>query len=138
MVRRSITELCVADHQNDATTLAEWLANKNPEVFVKWLASPNNFCLVAEENDHLLGVGMLLRNGYVSLLYLLPGVQRRGIGKAIYLGMEQQAKHWGLRKLTTESTASACAFYERMGFKSTGDAVLGFGRARCWPYEKAL
>ena len=31
MVRRSITELCAADHGNDPAILARWLDNKTPE-----------------------------------------------------------------------------------------------------------
>lgn len=29
-LRRSITELCVADHRNDPDLLANWLRNKTP------------------------------------------------------------------------------------------------------------
>jgi GNAT superfamily N-acetyltransferase len=138
VLRRSVTELCSADHQNDATALAEWLANKTTRNFLAWLANKNNLCVVAEDGDGLLGMGMLGRNGKINLLYLRPGVQRRGIGKAIYLAMEQQAQTWGLQKLTTESTTAACAFYERMGFVRAGDAVRGLGLALSQPYEKAL
>ena len=31
VLRRSITELCVADHENDEAVLADWLADKSPE-----------------------------------------------------------------------------------------------------------
>jgi hypothetical protein len=30
VLRRSISELCVADHGNDPTILARWLSNKTP------------------------------------------------------------------------------------------------------------
>jgi hypothetical protein len=40
VVRQSITQLCVADHRNDAATLERWLANKTPEQFARWLADP--------------------------------------------------------------------------------------------------
>jgi hypothetical protein len=61
VLRRSITELCVADHQGDAAALAEWLANKTKPNFLAWLANKNNFCVVAEESACLLGVGVLGR-----------------------------------------------------------------------------
>jgi GNAT superfamily N-acetyltransferase len=138
VLRRSITELCSSDHRDDAASLAQWLANKTTQNFLAWLADNNNFCFVAEGCDRLLGMGMLGRTGKIHLLYLLPGAQRRGIGKAIYLAMEQQAKTWGLQKLSTESTTTACAFYERMGFTRAGAAVPGFGVALSQPYEKAL
>lgn len=138
LLRRSIAELCATDHQHDEATLAAWLANKTPEHFRKMLANPNSFHVVAEENQRLLGVGAISRNGEIRLLYLLPGAQRRGIGKAIYLAMEQQAKTWGLSRLTAHANTDACAFYERKGFQSTGGAVSFLGKARGWPYEKVL
>ncbi len=138
VLRRSITELCRVDHQNDAAALAGWLANKTPQNFLAWLASKNNLCMVAEEGACLMGVGMIGRNGRIHLLYLSPGAQRRGIGKAIYLAMERQAQTWGLQKLSTESTTAACAFYERMGFTRAGAAVPGLGVTLSLPYEKTL
>jgi len=32
VLRRSIIELCVADHRNDPAILTKWLANKTPEI----------------------------------------------------------------------------------------------------------
>lgn len=121
VMRRSIAELCVADHHHDPATLNEWLANKTPEQFRTWLASPNNFGVVAEERHQVIGVGMINRSGYVSLLYRLPGIQCRGVGKAMLLALEQRARDWGLRRLTAESTITARGFYEAMGFKAAGD-----------------
>lgn len=138
LLRRSIIELCVTDHQHDAATLAQWLANKTPEHFRKMLASANSFHVIAEENNQLLGVGAIAHDGSIRLLYLLPGAQRRGVGKAIYLALEAQAKTWGLRKLIAHSNTDACPFYERMGFRSTGPAMPFFGKALSWPYEKVL
>lgn len=138
LLRRSITELCATDHQHDPATLTRWLANKTPEHFQKMLAVPDSLHVVAEENNLLLGVGAITRDGVIRLLYLLPGAQRGGIGKAMYLALEQQATIWGLRKLIAHSNSDACAFYERVGFRSTGPAVPFFGKARSWPYEKVL
>lgn len=99
VVCQSITELCVADHRNDADTLARWLANKTPENFHSWIANPDNFCVVAEADSKLSGVGLVHRSGEIRLFYLAPGSQRRGIGKAIHAALEAQARAWGLRKL---------------------------------------
>jgi len=32
VVRRSISELCIADHRSDPTILMRWLSNKTPEI----------------------------------------------------------------------------------------------------------
>jgi len=138
VLRRSITELCALDHRGDSDTLGKWLANKTPQDFLSWLASDDNFCVVAEADSHVVGVGLLHRSGEIRLCYLAPGAQRKGIGKAIYLALEEQAKAWGLRTLRLESTVSARQFYERQGFLSAGTVTPGFGISHCHPYEKQL
>jgi GNAT superfamily N-acetyltransferase len=138
VLRRSITELCTPDHRGDADTIARWLANKTPENFLTWLASSDNFCVVAEANDRLVGVGLLHRSGEIRLCYLAPGAQGQGIGKAIYMALEEKAKAWGLSKLTLDSTLSARSFYERLGYRPAGVAQPGFGISQRHPYEKSL
>ena len=61
VLRRSITELCVADHHDDPTTLQKWLENKTVENFHSWLAAENNFCVVTESNAETNGVGLVLK-----------------------------------------------------------------------------
>jgi GNAT superfamily N-acetyltransferase len=138
VLRRSITELCIADHRGDAETIAGWLANKTPQNFVAWLRDGDNFCVVAEANDRLSGVGLLHRSGEIRLCYLSPGAQGQGIGKAIYLALEDKARAWGLKKLNLESTVAARPFYESLGFRSAGAAKPGFGISHCHSYEKPL
>jgi len=86
----------------------------------------------------VVGVGLLHRSGEIRLCYVAPGAQRKGIGKAIYLALEEQAKAWRLRTLRLESTVSARQFYEALGFRSAGMATPGFGISHCHPYEKQL
>jgi len=45
MLRRSITELCPLDHENDPALLASWLANKTQEKFRDWVGLPTIFVL---------------------------------------------------------------------------------------------
>jgi GNAT superfamily N-acetyltransferase len=139
VVRRSITELCTADHHDHAETLAKWLSNKTVPNFVSWFSDhDDNFCVIAEANGRLSGVGLLHRDGEVRLFYLVPGAQRRGTGKAIHAALEEQARAWGIPELKLESTALARAFYERLGYRSTGPAMPRFGVLRCYPYVKSL
>jgi len=138
VVRRSITELCVPDHHHDEKTLATWLANKTPQNFLSWLSNVDNFCVVAESNGHLLGVGVLQRRGEILLFYLAPGSQRQGIGRMIHATLERKAAQWGLESLYLESTALACPFYEALGYQPTGRPVLHFGVLQCFPHAKQL
>jgi GNAT superfamily N-acetyltransferase len=138
VVRRSITELCTADHRGDPDTLAGWLANKTVPHFVTWLANEDNHCVIAETGGRLSGVGLLRRDGEILLFFLSPDAQRRGIGTAIHAALEAKAMAWGLPTLTLDSTFAARPFYERLGYRSTGAARPRFGVLQSYPYEKTL
>jgi GNAT superfamily N-acetyltransferase len=114
------------------------LANKTPQNFLTWLSNADNFCVVAESSNRLVGVGVLNRKGEVLLLYLAPGAQRQGIGKMVHDALEEKATQWGLTSLHLDSTALACRFYESAGYQSTGLPVERFGGLQCFPYLKQL
>jgi hypothetical protein len=62
-MKRSIAELCVADHRNDPAILARWLGNKTVENFVDWVRQPDNSLMVAVEDSELLAVGSVTDAG---------------------------------------------------------------------------
>ena len=138
VVRDSITRLCVADHQNDPVTLESWLRNKTLDNFARWLASADNHLVVAELDSAIAGVASLRSSGEIQLCYVAPGSQRVGIGTALLVALENQARASGLRKLVLNSTTDARPFYERNGYSPSGPPVPGFGRSLCFPYEKAI
>jgi hypothetical protein len=51
VLRRSIAELCGADHKGDPAILERWLANKTPESVASWMTQPGNSVLLAVEGD---------------------------------------------------------------------------------------
>jgi hypothetical protein len=55
VMRRSIAELCVADHRGDVDVLARWLSNKTPDTFRSWIAHQGNSVLVAVGKASSLG-----------------------------------------------------------------------------------
>src|SRR5687768_12801528 len=59
VLRRTIVECCVQDHQNDPDILAAWLGNKHPAMVTSWLESPTNHTLVAVQGEQVVGVALL-------------------------------------------------------------------------------
>ncbi|SFM99528.1 hypothetical protein SAMN05192571_11155 [Pleomorphomonas diazotrophica] len=57
VLRRSIRDLCIADHHGDAEILREWLSNKTPDNVRLWIKAPDRLIVVAEDNGAILGVG---------------------------------------------------------------------------------
>jgi GNAT superfamily N-acetyltransferase len=94
-MRESITQLCVADHQNNPTTLQRWLADEA------------NYIVVAIVEERLCGVGLVRTTGTLNLCYIRPGFQGRGVGKAILGALEERARQWGLSELRLLSTTNA-------------------------------
>jgi GNAT superfamily N-acetyltransferase len=122
VLRRSITELCVADHHNDPGVLGAWLANKTAENVRTWIKSPRAFMVVAQVRGAVCGVASMGLTGGILLCYLLPEVQFTGVGRALLAAIETEARRQGIRELSLESTVSARSFYSKHGFRPKGGA----------------
>lgn len=126
VLRRSIIELCEADHGNDEVLLARWLANKTPAIVAGWIAGSHVF--VAEEDRRLVGVVALTDSGHITLNYVAPEARFRGVSKALMGEVEAKAAQLGCRACTLESTKTARRFYEAAGYREHShlpEGVLG-------------
>ncbi|MAQ39032.1 MULTISPECIES: GNAT family N-acetyltransferase [Thioclava] len=124
-LRRSITELCVADHQNDPSEIEDWLGNKTVETWRQWITRDDAVVLVAERNRKVIGVGMATLSGNILLNYVHPDARFGGVSKAILSGLEDVLRARGIRRCRLESTVTAQSFYESCGFRAEGgDAHL--------------
>ena len=136
VVRRSIVELCRADHQGDAATIAAWLANKTTENMCRWIAASHVF--VAAQQGRILGVAAMMPSGEITLNYVSPEARFRGVSKALVRRLEQQATELGAATTTLKSTLTAVRFYEAAGYCSAGAPTGGFGITSGYPMTKSL
>ena len=67
MLKRSISELCIADHENRPEILERWLSNKTPEIVASWIVQPSNSMLVATNGSAIIGVGLVTDKGEINL-----------------------------------------------------------------------
>ncbi|MGI9341308.1 MAG: GNAT family N-acetyltransferase [Gammaproteobacteria bacterium] len=117
VLRRSIVELCGADHGGRAETLRRWLANKTPEAVAAWCEDADSYCVsAADESGVVCGFGMLYRDGEILLLYVSPDHIDCGVGRGILAALEARARLWGIAELRLDSSATAKPFYERHGY----------------------
>jgi len=123
-LRRSILELCLADHNNDPAILESWLANKTPDNVRTWIANPDNVILVATEGETVLGVGAVTRRGEIILNYVSPASRFRGVSKALLKELESTAAALGNDVCTLTSTLTARDFYVRAGYRSDDAAPV--------------
>ena len=100
VMRRSIAELCVADHRNDEAILARWLGNKTPEIFGSWIRQPDNSLLVAVEGGNILAVGSVTDAGQITLNYVSPDARFCGVSRALLGALEARAAERGNTRCT--------------------------------------
>jgi GNAT superfamily N-acetyltransferase len=136
-MRRSIAELCVADHHNDPDILQRWLNNKTPEIFGSWI-KPDNSLLVAVEDNEILAVGNVTDAGEITLNYVSPDARFRGVSSALLAALEHRAGERGNAKCELESTETARRFYLARGYSEDGAASAKFGTTGGYPMTKRL
>jgi GNAT superfamily N-acetyltransferase len=129
VLRRSITELCVADHHDDPAILGRWLANKTPEIVAGWIARPDSSVLVAVEDGAILSVGAVSDAGEIRLNYVSPDARFHGISRAMLEALEARALARGNARVTLNSTGTARRFYLSAGYVEDGPPIDLFGTA---------
>lgn len=136
VMRRSIAELCVADHRNNQAILERWLSNKTPEIFKSWIR-PDNSLLVAVDR-RILAVGCVTDGGEITLNYVSPDARFRGVSGALLAALEGRAIERGNARCTLKSTETARRFYLERGYSEDGPADGKFGTSSGYPMSKRL
>lgn len=117
-VRRSIVELCHADHQGDAPTLSAWLANKTTDNMRRWIAQRRVF--IATEYGRVVGVCALKPPGEITLNYVSPDARFRGVTKALPRQAELEVSDLGAKTVMLQSSLTAFAFTAPPGIAALG------------------
>lgn len=120
VLRRSITEVCGPDYGNDHAVLEDWLSNKTPENVASWISEERSCSLVAKRGAEIVGFA-LLKEGEILLNYVAPEYIGKGAGAQMLSALEYWARSQGISELYCNSSITAKPFYERNGFKSSGE-----------------
>ncbi|RCW83003.1 acetyltransferase (GNAT) family protein [Phyllobacterium bourgognense] len=127
VLRRSILELCIADHEGDQSALAQWLANKTVENVHAWIESADQKVLVAERAGEILGVGSASAKGEILLNYVSPDARFQGVSLELMQYLEVYVGAQGNKKSFLSSTQTAHRFYLAHGYEDSGDPELWAG-----------
>ena len=122
VLRRSIAELCYADHGGDPVLLAKWLSNKTVENVARWISDSHFF--VVEESGRLLGCAAMDGSGKITLNYVAPEARFHGVSKALVRALEAKARGLGVQECRLESTRTALRFYAALGYARTDESYL--------------
>lgn len=121
VLRRSITELCQADHGGDPAKIAAWTANKTPDEWGTWLQQSDVAIYVAVLRNRIAGVGAVTSSGEIRLNYVSPEARHSGVSKALLARLEKDALALGNVRCTLQSTKTAYRFYLASGYLPLGD-----------------
>lgn len=139
VIRRSITKLCIDDHKNDPEVLRGWLANKTPEMFLRWLSEPQNALMVAETSERrLTAVGAYTRDGEITLNYVDPDFRFSGVSTRLLQAMEAALSQAGIKEVKLSSSTTAHTFYLSRGYEDNGPPSPWRGASLAWPMLKTL
>jgi GNAT superfamily N-acetyltransferase len=117
VLRRSITELCSADHMDDPAALADWLSNKTPANVRAWVVKAGNHVFVATRGSAIVAVGAVTSSGEITLNYVSPDARFAGVSKALLNRLEEKAREFGHTTCTLTSTETARRFYLAAGYE---------------------
>lgn len=85
----------------------------------------NEILIGAFEEEKMLGCCMLIQEGEKNCrlrqMAVLNSLQGKGIGRALMVFAENIARDRGFRKLTMHARKTALGFYERLGYKVSGE-----------------
>lgn len=138
VVRRSIAELCHADHQDDPIVLKKWLNNNTSNNMRSWIADPDSYVVVATEGAAIIGVGAITSSGEITLNYVSPDTRFRGVSKAILNQLEARARELGNNTCALTSTETARRFYLSAGYVQFGPPEPSIGKGLSYRMVKQL
>jgi GNAT superfamily N-acetyltransferase len=88
----------------------------------------NNILIGAFDDDEMLGCCMLVEADPTTVrlrqMAVLNDLQGKGIGKVLMSFAENIARDRGYKKLIMNARKNAIGFYEKMGYKVSGDEFI--------------
>ena len=138
VLRRSIIELCEADHHGDPGMLAAWLSNKTPDNVALWMRRADASYFLAIDRAAIAAIGAVTDAGEILLNYVSPDARFCGASRELLAAMEVRAAERGATRCTLISTETARRFYLARGYVETGAPVRKFGMESGYPMAKSL
>ncbi|WP_027695569.1 GNAT family N-acetyltransferase [Vibrio litoralis] len=102
---RDYTQAQVEAWAEDKSDLTDWIEKMK-----------SNQPFVAKINQHIVGYSDLQSDGYINHFFCHHQYQGCGVGKALMLHINQQAKQRNLTRLHADVSMTAKPFFEHAGF----------------------
>jgi GNAT superfamily N-acetyltransferase len=114
----------------DGEDADQFFAATSQEAIRGNIIAKNFSCLVAEENNQLVGVAAIRDQRHLFHLFVAPVFQKRGLGRLLWSMVRDIALESGnAGEFTVNSSPNAVPVYERFGFTATGPRIEAYGVA---------
>jgi GNAT superfamily N-acetyltransferase len=120
LIRRNLLEVNSQDYAEDA--INSLVAYFSPATLLKNSRSQTIF--VATQDGEVVGTASLDNFGtarrpdyYAVAVFVLPELQRQGIGLRLMEAVEFKARELGAKKVTLRASITAKAFYQKLGYR---------------------
>ena len=95
----------------------------------------NNFVVIVENENKIVGFGELSPEGCIDMLYVHKDYLRRGIGKELLDLMVEKARELNILEIFTEASITSKPFFESQGFKIVKKQVKTFNNVNFINYQ---
>jgi len=112
MIRKTLFEVNSKDYTKEV--LKRVAKDNTPKRLIE--KSRSTSFHVAVEGNKILGTASL-REDFGEAVFVNPRFHDQGIGTALMMVIEEEAKKKGIKKLRVESSFTAESFYEQLGYK---------------------
>lgn len=120
----TILSVNIKDYTSEQVALWAQRGEEN-EVWRKRIEE--EYFVVKEVGDQIVGFCSLRTNGYVNTLFVHKDYQRQGIAKALLLNVEQYAKDNNITELSADVSLTANGFFLKNGYTDLGQQIVCIG-----------
>lgn len=114
LYRDTILTVCRKDYTQEEVNV--WSSSANKEE--RWLdMAVNQFVLLAEIDDMLVGFGTLRDHNYIDFFYVHKDFQGMGIAGKLLDRLLQEAETYGTKLITSDISMTAKPFFRKSGFR---------------------
>ena len=126
LITHVFNQFVALDYSNEG--VQEFYRYIQPSAF-RNRTQPQHFSLIALKQNKIVGVIEMREHHHISLLFVAPDVQRRGIAKELLHQALQICRTHEPRLLDISVNASSYAvpIYERLGFRCNGEKQIRNG-----------
>ncbi len=102
----------------------------------------SSFHIAAFDGAKVVGTARLQKlsdkTARIRYMAVEEGWRNKGAGKLMLLRLEDEARKWGMKRVTLNAREGAVAFYERNGYRVLREVEKLFGAIRHFRMEKRL